>query len=123
MSTFRSYKDLIVWQKSVDLVKLVYSLIEVFPTDEKFGLTTQIKRSAISIPSNIAEGWGRESSKSNIQFLKISRGSLFELETQLILAKELDFIKSDQNVELLIEEIGKMLNGLIKSIEVKMLTE
>ena len=105
------------------LVKLVYSKMKAMPSDEQFGLTSQIKRSSVSIPSNIAEGWGRESKKSNIQFLKIARGSLFELETQLLLSKDLNFISNSIEIESSIVEIGKMLNGLIKSIEVKMLTE
>ena len=123
MSNFQSYKDLIVWQKSMNLVKLIYSEMKIMPNDEQYGLTSQIKKSSISIPSNIAEGWGRESSKSNIQFLKIAKGSLYELETQVILAIELGFISENKVINTLIAEIGKMLNGLIKSIEVKMLTE
>lgn len=97
--------------------------MKIMPNDEQYGLTSQIKKSSISIPSNIAEGWGRESSKSNIQFLKIAKGSLYELETQVILAIELGFISENKVINTLIAEIGKMLNGLIKSIEVKMLTE
>ena len=83
MIALKSYKELIVWQKSMTLVKELYKLTESFPENEKFGLTSQMRRASISIPSNIAEGWGRLSRINYIQFLRISRGSLFELETQI----------------------------------------
>ena len=79
----KSYSDLIVWQKSVTMVTLVYRLVHNFPKDEKFALTSQIKRSTVSIPSNIAEGYGRNYTKEYARFLQISRGSLFEMQTQL----------------------------------------
>jgi len=119
MGEFKTYKDLLIWQKGISLVKEVYACTETFPADEKFGLTSQIRRSAVSIPSNIAEGWGRESNASNVQFLKISRGSLTELETQLIIAFELNFIekdKYDKLIELITEE-AKMLNSFIASVK------
>ncbi len=118
MGEFKTYKDLLIWQKGISLVKEVYRCTETFPADEKFGLTSQIRRSAVSIPSNIAEGWGRDSISSNVQFLKIARGSLMELETQLIIAFELNFIekdKYDKLIELITEE-SKMLNAFISSI-------
>ncbi len=107
-----SYKDLVVWQKSIDLVKEIYELTRLFPEEEKFGLTSQIRRSAISIPSNIAEGWGRGSLRSCLNFLRIAQGSLFELETQIYIARELQFI-SDNHTEKLISEIGKMIGSMI----------
>jgi four helix bundle protein len=119
MGEFKTYKDLLIWQKGISLVKEVYRCTETFPADEKFGLTSQIRRSAVSIPSNIAEGWGRESNASNVQFLKIARGSLTELETQLIIAFELNFIekdKYDKLIELITEE-AKMLNSFIASVK------
>lgn len=121
MSEINSFKDLLVWQKGIELVKEVYVAIREIPQEELFGLTSQIKRSAISVPSNIAEGWGRNSTLSYINFLKISRGSLFELETQLIIAKELNFINIDalEKIDKLIFELSKMLNSLIKSIKNK----
>ncbi len=119
MSTISTYKDLIVWQKSMNLVKEIYLLAKSFPKTEEYGLSSQIKRSAISVPSNIAEGWGRNSSKSYTHFLKIARGSLFELETQLLIAKDLQFINDISTTNGLIIEIGKMLNSLIKTIEKK----
>ncbi|MDT8414193.1 MAG: four helix bundle protein [Flavobacteriaceae bacterium] len=121
MSEINSFKDLLVWQKGIELVKEVYKVIDKMPQEESFGLSGQIKRSVISVPSNIAEGWGRNSTLSYINFLKISRGSLFELETQLIIAKELEFISSDalNKIDKLIHELSKMLNSLIKSIKNK----
>lgn len=119
MAVLKSYKELIVWQKSMTLVKEIYQLTYNFPNDEKFGLISQMRRSSISIPSNIAEGWGRLSRKNYIQFLRISRGSLFELETQLLIAKDLNYIKDSKEIEGLIIEISKMLNSLIKKLTEK----
>jgi four helix bundle protein len=121
-----SYRDLIVWQKAVLLVTEIYSISKKFPVEERFGLTSQMNRAAVSIPSNIAEGWGRELSKSYLQFLRISRGSVMELQTLLIVSKNLKFIPevdfdSCWNKT---EEVGKMLHGLITSIHKKIsLTE
>ncbi len=112
---------MIVWQKSMQLVKDVYQLSLNLPSNEKFNLISQITRSSVSIPSNIAEGWGREGEKSFIQFLKISRGSLYELETQIIIINDLQFCKNEdfENISNNITEIIKMLNALIKSINSK----
>ena len=106
MSKIKSFKELIVWQKSILLVKLIYQLTYYFPTEEKF------RRCAVSIPSNIAEGWGRNSSNHFQYFLSVSQGSLSELETQLIIAKELGFVQSYKEIEDLILEIGKMLSTM-----------
>jgi four helix bundle protein len=116
-----SYKDLIVWQKSIDLVTDVYLLTKAFPTEEKFGIVNQLNRSVVSIPSNIAEGWGRESSKNYLQFLRISRGSLMEVETLLLISKNLEYINEVKfkTISDKIEETGKILQGLIKSIQQK----
>jgi four helix bundle protein len=121
MGEISSYKDLLIWQKGIKLVKLTYVICQDFPKDEIFGLQSQIKRSSVSVPSNIAEGYGRNTSQSFIQFLRIARGSLLELETQLIIAKELDFVKinSFDEMSALITEESKMINGFIKSIENK----
>ena len=113
-----SYKDLLVWQKAIKLVKETYLLTRQLPEDEKFGLISQMKRCSVSIASNIAEGWGRNSTKSYIQFLRIARGSLLELETQLIICKELTYVSVetyDKINDLIVEE-SKMLNALIKAI-------
>jgi four helix bundle protein len=87
-----NFKELIVWKESMRLAKTVYVLCLEFPADERFGLTTQIKRCAVSIPSNIAEGAGRNSDKDFLRFLSLSTGSIFELETQLLLASDLGFV-------------------------------
>jgi four helix bundle protein len=115
----KSYRDLIVWQKSMNLVTLIYNLVLELPENEKYGLTQQIKRSAISIPSNIAEGYGRNYRKDYSRFLQIARGSLFENQTQLEIAVNLDFIKAENLNEIkgLSIEIEKMLNSLIKKLE------
>ena len=82
----KSYKDLVVWQKGIMLVDLVYAVTGKFPKEEMYGLTNQIRRAAVSIPANIAEGWGRDSTKNYLQFLRISRGSLYEVETMLTIS-------------------------------------
>ena len=102
----------------MDLVKRVYEVTRLFPEEEKFGLTSQIRRSAVSIPSNIAEGWGRGSLKSCLNFLRIAQGSLFELETQIYIAKGLDFA-SDSHIEEFISEIGKMIGSMIFKMKSK----
>lgn len=106
-----SFRDLKVWQKSIELNKLVYSLTKEFPKEEVYGLTNQIKRSAVSIPSNIAEGCGRESNKEFKNFLGIALGSVFELETQVIIAWEQNFLdqKSFNEFEKEIQHIQKMI--------------
>ncbi|WP_246831067.1 four helix bundle protein [Nautilia sp. PV-1] len=110
-----SYRNLIVWQKSMKLVKEIYKITMVFPDEEKFGLTSQIKRAAVSVPSNIAEGKGRGTNKDFIYFLYIALGSLYELQTQLELANELGFVKSIDAIDTLSVEIEKMINALINS--------
>ncbi len=91
-----SYKDLIVWQKSVELVTEIYAATSKFPRDEVFGLTSQLRRCAVSVPSNIAEGQGRASKGEFIQFLSHARGSLFELETQLLIVGKLGYLPSQR---------------------------
>ena len=110
-----SYHDLIVWQKSMDLAKKVYQLTKTFPKDEIYGLTSQIRRCSVSIPSNIAEGRGRNSDKEFIRFLNISLGSLYELQTQLELALAFQYISNIDEVNNASIEIEKMLNALINS--------
>ena len=114
----KSYRDLIVWQKSVTMVALIYKLISKFPDEEKYGLTSQIKRSSVSVPSNIAEGYGRNYTKDYARFLQIARGSLFEMQTQFQIALNLDFIqeKDLDEIKSLSVEIEKMLNVLIKKL-------
>src|SRR5262245_22855589 len=114
----RNYKDLIVWQKAMEFVKNCYELSETFPAREIYGLSQQLRKAAVSIPSNIAEGNGRESGKDYVYFLNVSRGSLKEAETQLIIAELLGFINASQ-LEVVLQkagEIGFMLNNLIRSL-------
>lgn len=119
MSSIKSYKDLLIWQKGVEIVVSTYKLTKTFPQEELYALTSQIKRAAISIPSNIAEGYGRNSDKSFSHFIDISRGSLYELETQLLIAKELDFIQDTDMFNYvigLINEESKMINAFNNSL-------
>jgi len=120
-SKINTYKDLIVWQKSIVLVTDIYSITRNFPMEEKFGLVNQLNRAVVSIPTNIVEGWGRESSKNYLQFLRISRGSLMEVETLVLISKNLNYINDEQHKLITngIEEVGKILQGLIKSIQQK----
>ena len=116
--TNHNFKNLNVWIKSRVLIKEVYQLVEIFPNNELYGLSSQIKRSAISIPSNIAEGSGRGSDVEFARFLKISLGSAYELETQIILGFDLGLINENKfkNIINKISEIQKMLHGLVKSL-------
>ncbi len=113
-----SHKNLIVWQKSMDLVESVYGITEKFPSKEQFGLISQMRRAAVSIPSNIAEGYGRHASGSYIQFLSIARGSLLELETQIELSIRLKYFNECESEKIFsdIIEISKMLTSLISKI-------
>ncbi|MCT2562968.1 four helix bundle protein [Chryseobacterium herbae] len=114
-----NFKELLVWQKSIDFVTEIYKITGSFPKDEMYGLISQIRRASVSIPSNIAEGNSRRSKPDYLQFLKIARGSCAEVETQLIISKNLNYF-SEENYKKLNEdiiEISKMLNGLINSLE------
>jgi four helix bundle protein len=117
--TIRSYKELIVWKRATDLCVKLYSLTRTFPDDERFGLVAQIRRSAVSVPSNIAEGFGRGSSAEYVRFVRIAKGSLNELETQVLIATRLGFLADTAGNELLEElaEIGRLVGGLIRSLE------
>jgi len=113
-----SYKDLRAWKQSVDLALEIYRETQTFPKNELYGLTSQLRRAAVSVPSNIAEGKGRSSHKKLILFLHHSRGSLLELETQLLIARELSYIKEPNVRHLLqqVENLAKGLNALINSL-------
>ncbi|AZB21050.1 four helix bundle protein [Kaistella haifensis] len=115
----RSHKDLKVWQESMDLVTEIYRISDCFPENEKFGLTSQIRRCAISIPSNIAEGCARKGNRELLQFLYVSLGSLAELETQYEIAQNLKYIKESEEIRNKIIFIRIMLSNLIKSIKNK----
>lgn len=120
MGEIKSYKDLLIWQKAIKIVSLVYQLVKSFPQEELYAITSQLKRASVSIPSNIAEGYGRNTDKSFSYFLDISRGSLFEIETQLLISNELGFV-TDQNLytEILtqITEESKMINAFSKKLK------
>lgn len=114
-NTMHNFKELKVWQQAMDLVKFLYSTSYQFPKEELFGLTSQVKRSAISIPSNIAEGAGYTSPKKIVQFLEVVNGSSYELNTQTILSHDLGFLSPEQNIEVeeRLQEIQKMLYKLM----------
>ncbi|MBI3478142.1 MAG: four helix bundle protein [Acidobacteria bacterium] len=115
----RSYRDLIAWQKAMKLVTGIYSSTHRFPSEERFGITNQLRRAAVSVPSNIAEGQARFSQKEFHHFLSQARGSLVEIETQLMIARDLKYLHPGKTEALLAltEELGKILNGLIASIK------
>ncbi|MCX6246947.1 MAG: four helix bundle protein [Bacteroidetes bacterium] len=119
MTTIRSHMDLDVWKMSMDFVDELYSITDTFPSSEKFGLASQLRRAGVSIPSNIAEGAGRFYEKEFIQFLYISMGSLSEIETQLEIAKRRGYIKSIEPQRTTMIRIRKMINGLIKQLRSK----
>ena len=119
MNVIKSYKDLEAWKKSIELVKKIYVITKKFPKDEVYGLTNQMRRSAVSIPSNIAEGKTRQHANEYIQFLYIALGSCAELETQLIIAEKLRYISKQAASSLAddIDHISRMLRNLIKTIK------
>jgi four helix bundle protein len=120
--TVRDYRELIVWQKALDLAASVYRMTNDFPREERFGLTSQIRRSAVSIPSNIAEGQGRGATADFIRFLGMARGSLRELETQIYLAAELGFLGAEDSTHAIARttEVCRLINGLRKSLNDKL---
>jgi four helix bundle protein len=116
--TFKSYRDLEVWQKAMDLVVECYRITNKFPRSELYGLTSQLRRAAVSVPSNIAEGRERQHTKEFVQHLAIAYGSLAELETHLQIAQRLNYLDSSQVRQVLekTSEVGRMLNGLRRSL-------
>jgi len=117
----KSYKELNVWQKAYQLCIAIYKITKDFPKEERYGLTAQIRRAAVSVPSNIAEGYGRKTTPEYIQSLYIAYGSHCELETQIMVSKDLGYIKSDdfQELQREIGEVERMLKALIKSLQNK----
>ncbi len=118
----QSYRQLITWQKSMELVKYVYELTAKFPREELYGLTSQIRRAAVSVPSNIAEGQGRNSTKEFLRHISIAYGSLMETETQGLISQMLGYITAEET-NLLLEksaEVGRLTNGLVNSLERKL---
>lgn len=116
MEAIRSHKDLIVWQKSVALASKVYAATRRLPSEERFGLNQQLRRAAVSIASNIAEGSARRSRAEFVQFLHIARGSLSEIETQMMIAIDQGFLPESDSPIKEITEVGNLLNGLIRSL-------
>jgi len=112
------YSELVVWQKAMDLVTDIYRITTTFPNEERFGLSSQMRRAAVSVPSNIAEGHGRKATGAYLNHLSIAYGSLVELETQIQISVRLEFISQNQSYDLLTktDEIGKMLTGLKRSL-------
>ena len=114
----KSYKDLLVWQKAIDLTVEVYRIVKKLPKEELYALSGQIRRAVVSIPSNISEGQSRNSQKEFMHFLSIAKGSKSELETQIYICKKIGYL-SDEDIEKtmgLMEEVGKMLNSLINTL-------
>src|SRR4051812_48549433 len=117
----QNYKDLVVWQKGISLAKAIYRLTSRFPSEEKFGLVAQMRRAAVSIPSNIAEGQARHTTGEFIQFISHAEGLTAELETQLILSVELGFADANRvkSIFVLLDDIRRMLNGLRRKLQEK----
>jgi four helix bundle protein len=118
-TTFKSYRDLEVWKKSMRLAKRIYQITQRFPSEERFGLTNQLRRAAVSVPSNLAEGHARFGPGEFSRFLSITMGSVAELETQIVMSNDLGYINSEITQELMneLDAVGRMLRGLAKSIE------
>ena len=116
------YRELIVWQKAMNLVESVYRVTKGFPNTEIYGLTSQVRRAAVSIPSNIAEGQGRNTTRDFLHFLSVAQGSLMEVETQTTIAKRLGYVKEQSERDLLesTAEVGRLLNGLCNSLNKKL---
>jgi four helix bundle protein len=121
MTTVKDYRDLIVWQKAMDLVETIYRTTGTFPREEIYGLTSQIRRAAISIPSNIAEGNGRNTTRDYLHFLSIAYGSIKEVETQVLIAERLRYIDSARSSQLIerTAEVARLISGLVNSLNRK----
>ena len=119
MEEVKSYRNLIVWQKSIEVCALIYQLTRDFPSEETFGITSQLKRAAISVPTNISEGHSRNSRKEYRHFIGIARGSIAEVETLILLTKNLQFTSENKISEIsaLCTEIGKMLTSLNRKLQ------
>src|SRR5262249_37836856 len=114
----KNYSELIAWQKAMDLVEVVYRSTKEFPREELYGLTAQVRRAAVSIPSNIAEGQGRRTTADFLHFLSMAYGSLREVETQILIAERLCYVDSTtrEPVMALASEVGRLINGLVNSL-------
>jgi four helix bundle protein len=114
----KTFKDLMVWQEAMNLVEMIYRHTKNFPKEEMYGITSQIRRAAVSIPANIAEGNGRKSRKEYLRFLSIANGSVSELDTHLLIAERLNYLAKDVKVllEVQLQSVGKLLSALRKSL-------
>jgi four helix bundle protein len=119
MADKKTFRDLIAWRKAIELTKAVYKITQAMPKAERFGLTAQVRRAAVSVPSNIAEGNARQTLQDYIHFLTIARGSLAELETQIIIAQELNMLTEIGSLMELLLEVDRILQGLIRSLQEK----
>ena len=119
MAKIKNYRDLVVWQKAMDLTTMLYQIVRKLPKEETYALSDQMRRAAISIPSNIAEGFGRNSTKEYTHFLYITKGSVCELETQLMLCVRIEYLTEIeiQPIMILLEEIGKMITTITKNLK------
>ena len=120
--TVKSYRDLEVWQGAMDLVVQIYAITKTFPREEMYGLTSQLRRAAVSVPSNIAEGRSKRSTRDFMRFINIAYGSLAEIETQLLISERLHYLSADETAVILEKSatIGRMLNGLLAGLEKKL---
>ena len=116
MATIKNYQELEVWKLSMSFVEAIYKALKTFPREERYGICDQIRRAAVSIPSNIAEGFGRDTPKEFAHFLSIARGSLYEIMTQLEIASRLGYLASNSGLYPQAVSIGKMLNSLRKRL-------
>ena len=119
MAFIKTHRDLIAWQKGRQLVKIIYQFSRLLPASEQFGLTNQMRRAAVSIPSNIAEGYARQSLPEYLRFLRIARGSMAELDTHPVLCVDLEFATPTPPILDLYSETDRVLQGLIRSLEAK----
>lgn len=113
------FRELVAWRKAYDLALLMYRVTASFPKEERFGLTQQIRRAAVSVPSNIAEGWGRGTTVDYLRFLGLARGSLYETQTQTWIASDLNYVDDSEEIHERINEVGRLLNALIRSLKEK----
>jgi four helix bundle protein len=121
MTTINSFKELIVWQEAMNLVEMIYMCTKRFPKEEIYGLTSQMRRAAISIPANIAEGYGRKARKEYIQFLAISNGSLTELETHVLIAHRINYLEENDLEKILsqMQTVGRLLSAIRKALTIQ----
>ena|SRR5688572_1730993 len=121
--SLQHYRQLIAWQKAMELVSAVYEITKSFPKEETYGLISQIRRAAVSVPSNIAEGQGRDSTKEFLHHLSIAYGSLMEVETQILIAQNLNYLGSSDAILDKAAETGRLINGLARSLKQKLTTD